>query len=551
MPLELSARTAALRRLPPSATHTCSASSASAAGSLPPPAREHDVGRRRRATPRGRGAEHVDVVAAAATATGRPPTRDRPRRRLAGAGRRARRCRRRGVGDPRAVARRSPRRPARRRPARPVDARGRRVDPASACRRRRATTTQRPPAARSTGLRPTGSTRAGRPPGSTTWTTPSAELSDQTAPPASADVGGVGADRDRRERARRPLALHRDDAPRAPRRPTHRPRPRAPAAPVRRRFAAARRRRPVRASSAVTAPDSRGGDPDRPPATASAVGWPGTAKRAVNPSPRSDRERERHDDRDHRGARHARRADTARLQSGSRRGDGGGIVGEPFPARTGSGRLLRQAANRGTRTAIDRRDLPLDRLVSHRAPSRRHLGMVLVAAPVAAMAVGAPPRPLASTSAWSAIEARSAATSCASSGTVSTPTRGLVLTSAHSSGARLRCSSTPASASCTGGSSPARRATDLALVETQPRVPGLLAADARPRPRRAARPPASAAAARGPATALLTLPARVSAAPLGSDAPLVPEAAGGPVLDAEGRLVGIGAADGKTIAVGR
>ena len=46
----------------------------------------------------------------------------------------------------------------------------------------------------------------------------------------------------------------------------------------------------------------------------------------------------------------------------------------------------------------------------------------------------------------------------------------------------------------------------------------------------------------------MTLPARVSAAPLSLDAPLVPEAAGGPVLDADGRLVGIGAADGGTIA---
>ena len=38
-----------------------------------------------------------------------------------------------------------------------------------------------------------------------------------------------------------------------------------------------------------------------------------------------------------------------------------------------------------------------------------------------------------------------------------------------------------------------------------------------------------------PGDSLLTLPARVAAAPLGLDAPLVPEAAGGPVLDAEGR----------------
>ena len=54
-----------------------------------------------------------------------------------------------------------------------------------------------------------------------------------------------------------------------------------------------------------------------------------------------------------------------------------------------------------------------------------------------------------------------------------------------------------------------------------------------------------------PGEGLLTLPARVSAAPLQLDAPLVPEAAGGPVLDAEGRLVGIGAAERQDDAVGR
>ena len=60
----------------------------------------------------------------------------------------------------------------------------------------------------------------------------------------------------------------------------------------------------------------------------------------------------------------------------------------------------------------------------------------------------------------------------------------------------------------------------------------------RPPPRAARRRPADAARAR-------------STAPLQLDAPLVPEAAGGPVLDAEGRLVGIGAAEGGDDRLGR
>ena len=51
-----------------------------------------------------------------------------------------------------------------------------------------------------------------------------------------------------------------------------------------------------------------------------------------------------------------------------------------------------------------------------------------------------------------------------------------------------------------------------------------------------------------PGDSLLTLPARVAATPLDLDAPLVPEAAGGPVLDAEGRLIGIAGATGETTA---
>ena len=77
---------------------------------------------------------------------------------------------------------------------------------------------------------------------------------------------------------------------------------------------------------------------------------------------------------------------------------------------------------------------------------------------------------------------------------------------------------------------------ELALVQTQPRVPGLVSLADKLGP-----PPAPGALVTvygrrraRPGEGLLTLPARVSAAPLSLDAPLVPEAAGGPVLDAEG-----------------
>ena len=47
---------------------------------------------------------------------------------------------------------------------------------------------------------------------------------------------------------------------------------------------------------------------------------------------------------------------------------------------------------------------------------------------------------------------------------------------------------------------------------------------------------------------LISLPVRVTGAPLRLDAPLVPEAGGGPVLDPDGRLVGIATASGAPIA---
>ena len=89
----------------------------------------------------------------------------------------------------------------------------------------------------------------------------------------------------------------------------------------------------------------------------------------------------------------------------------------------------------------------------------------------------------------------------------------------------------------------------LALVETQPRIPGLVSLAAGP----AASPApgalvtalrAAARQARRPPPAQASRP-RVLSAPLRLDAPLVPEAAGGPILDATGGRRAIAAADGS------
>ena len=148
-----------------------------------------------------------------------------------------------------------------------------------------------------------------------------------------------------------------------------------------------------------------------------------------------------------------------------------------------------------------------------------------------------------------AIEAKVGGDVVNGSGTVIDAEQGLVLTSAAAvwGATSLKLST---GLGIVHGRIVARAACDgLALVETQPRVPGLVSLADRP-----GAPPAAGALvathgrrfARGDA-GLLTLPARVAGVPLRLDAPLVPEVAGGPVLDADGRLVGLATAPDATL----
>jgi hypothetical protein len=91
---------------------------------------------------------------------------------------------------------------------------------------------------------------------------------------------------------------------------------------------------------------------------------------------------------------------------------------------------------------------------------------------------------------------------------------------------------------------------ELALLETQPRVPGLvsLADGAGPVQSRGALVTAYGRRLTRVGPGLLTLPARVVGSPLRLDGALVAEAAGGPVLDVEGRMVGIVDGTGGTMA---
>ena len=149
-----------------------------------------------------------------------------------------------------------------------------------------------------------------------------------------------------------------------------------------------------------------------------------------------------------------------------------------------------------------------------------------------------------------AVEARVGGDQVLASGTVVDAERGLILTSARSVWGATSLKLDTGLGILHGRIIARAPCDELALVETQPRLPGLvsLTDNAGPAPT-----PGTLVTAFGrrrgvPGNSLLTLPARVAATPLDLDAPLVPEAAGGPVLDAEGRLIGIAGATGKTTA---
>ena len=146
-----------------------------------------------------------------------------------------------------------------------------------------------------------------------------------------------------------------------------------------------------------------------------------------------------------------------------------------------------------------------------------------------------------------AVEARVGGDQVLASGTVVDAERGLILTSARSVWGATSLKLDTGLGILHGRIIARAPCDELALVETQPRLPGLVSlidnVGAAPAPgglvttygrRRAA-----------PGGGLLTLPSRVSAAPLRLDAAVVAEAAGGPVLDGDGRLVGIAGATGE------
>jgi S1-C subfamily serine protease len=147
-----------------------------------------------------------------------------------------------------------------------------------------------------------------------------------------------------------------------------------------------------------------------------------------------------------------------------------------------------------------------------------------------------------------------------SSGTVLDPDAGLIVTSAHGVWGARSLRVTTGLGVLHGRIVARAPCADLALVETEPRVPGLVAL-----PRAAGPEPSSGAdllTAIGRREAdpdlgtgsLVMIPTRVAKAGVDAslggglrpltrairlDAPLVPETSGGPVVDVEGRLVGL------------
>jgi S1-C subfamily serine protease len=151
-----------------------------------------------------------------------------------------------------------------------------------------------------------------------------------------------------------------------------------------------------------------------------------------------------------------------------------------------------------------------------------------------------------------AIDSRIGADRVLASGTVVNADDGLVLTSAHAvwGATSLKVGT---ALGVLHGRIVARAPCDgLALIEIQPRLPGLLSLEPGPEPapgvlltaagRRRTDPDAGT-------SSLLTIPARaaVVGARVRLDSPLVPEAAGGPILDGDGKLVAMATRGGAAV----
>jgi S1-C subfamily serine protease len=151
-----------------------------------------------------------------------------------------------------------------------------------------------------------------------------------------------------------------------------------------------------------------------------------------------------------------------------------------------------------------------------------------------------------------ALEARVGDDLVRASGTVVDADDGLVLTSAHSVWGATSLKVATALGVLHGRIVARAPCDDLALVELQPRVPGLVALDAAPEPapdglltavgRRRSDPD-------GGASSLLAIPARAKPAgeELRLDTPLVPEASGGPILDRDNRIVAVATGAGVAL----
>src|SRR3954453_14936148 len=132
-----------------------------------------------------------------------------------------------------------------------------------------------------------------------------------------------------------------------------------------------------------------------------------------------------------------------------------------------------------------------------------------------------------------AVDARVGGDVVHSSGTVIDAERGLVLTSARAVWGATSLKLATGLGILHGRIVARAPCDEIALVEAEPRVPGLVSLADRPAPAPAPGAPVTAYGRRLVRTGsgMLTVPAQVASAPLRLDALLVPEAAGGPILD--------------------